>query len=381
MTRIQLVLVDDWELRGDGSGDMRAIQFAPLRRLLEIYERHGLRASINAEVMQQLHHRAHSGRHPHLGELADEWEAAVMSAFRRGHDVQLHVHSQWHGASYVDGSWHLPSPWSILELPADDVGAILTRGKEYLEALLRTIDPAYACVSFRSGSWCLAPSDFILGTLATLGITFDMSIVDGIAYTNDKVRLDYRKCEEGFQPFYPDMRDARRVASGPSPIVCLPTFSFRPSLLYDLRQVLDAARKRIARRLKIAEKALVAAPPNATPVIGGSSATPYGVWKARERLVPQVRSKILIGDLSALDFKLMVQMIKKIRRKAARRHLEIVPVILENHTKDITEFRPLQQFAAYVASQPDLEVITLTDVHRNLKAGMYHVLTKRDLRL
>jgi hypothetical protein len=380
MTRIQLVLVDDWELRGDGSGDMRAIQFAPLRRLLEIYERHGLRASINAEVMQQLHHRAHRERHPKLGELADEWEAAVMSAFRRGHDVQLHIHSQWRGASYLDGRWQLPSPWSILELPPDDVGAILRRGKEYLEALLRPIDPAYACVSFRSGSWCLAPSDFMLGTLATLGITFDMSIVHGIAYDNAKVRLDYRNCEEGFQPFYPDMRDARRVASGPSPIVCLPTFSFRPSVLSYWRRGLKGARKRIANRLKI-EKPLAAAPSNATRVIGSSNPTPYEVWKTPERLVPRLWPKIVIGDLSALNFSLMAQMIKKIRRKAARRHLGIVPIILENHTKDITNFLPFERFAAYVASQPDLEVITLTDVHRNLKAGMYQVVTSREIGL
>lgn len=52
MARVQLVLTDDWELRGNGSGNMRRIQFDSMRALLDIYERHGLKASFNAEVMQ-----------------------------------------------------------------------------------------------------------------------------------------------------------------------------------------------------------------------------------------------------------------------------------------------------------------------------------------
>ena len=80
MTRIQLVLVDDWELRGDGSGDMRRIQFDTLGRLLDVYERHGLRASINAEVMQQLHHLRHGAHDANLAALAREWEEVVCAA-------------------------------------------------------------------------------------------------------------------------------------------------------------------------------------------------------------------------------------------------------------------------------------------------------------
>jgi hypothetical protein len=61
--RIHVALVDDWELRGDGSGDMEKIQIEPLRRLLDVYDRCGLKASINAEVMQQLAHRTHAKSH------------------------------------------------------------------------------------------------------------------------------------------------------------------------------------------------------------------------------------------------------------------------------------------------------------------------------
>ena len=68
--RIQLVLADDWELRGDGSGDMRVIQFATIRSLCEVYEACGLPASFNMEVLHQLVHRRLGNENRELGRLA-----------------------------------------------------------------------------------------------------------------------------------------------------------------------------------------------------------------------------------------------------------------------------------------------------------------------
>ncbi len=169
MVQIQLVLVDDWELRGDGSGDMRAIQFSTLSRILSIYERHGLRASINAEVMQQLYHRAYSAEYPELGVLADEWDDVVRDAYRRGHDVQVHVHSQWTGARYSNGKWELPGDWSILRHPPEEARTMIQRAKSYLAELLKPINQDYSCVSFRSGAWCIAPSEWMLQVLVDEG--------------------------------------------------------------------------------------------------------------------------------------------------------------------------------------------------------------------
>ncbi len=43
MTTLEVALVDDWELRGDGGGDPRILQFATLRKPLALYERLGFR--------------------------------------------------------------------------------------------------------------------------------------------------------------------------------------------------------------------------------------------------------------------------------------------------------------------------------------------------
>jgi hypothetical protein len=216
---IHLAFVDDWEVRGNGPGDPRVLQFEPMRKMVKIFNKQGIRGSFNAEVMQQLAYRSQQERFPELKVIADEWEQVVMESFRQGHDIQLHIHPQWLGASYQGhGNWKLGGDWSILNYPRQQIQAMLATGKQYLETLLRKIDPGYACVSFRAGSWCAAPSDSLLPILSELGFVFDMSIVAGIRYDTPHVKLGYVPCQEPFLPYYPDMKDARRVSRSAEPI-------------------------------------------------------------------------------------------------------------------------------------------------------------------
>ncbi len=39
---IYLLFTDDWELRGDGSGDIERIQFEPMRQLPDMFEKRGM---------------------------------------------------------------------------------------------------------------------------------------------------------------------------------------------------------------------------------------------------------------------------------------------------------------------------------------------------
>ncbi|MGB8509645.1 MAG: hypothetical protein WCD76_14755, partial [Pyrinomonadaceae bacterium] len=155
---IYMALTDDWELRGNGSGDIERIQFRPMRELVRIYDRHGVRGTFLAEVMQQLAFRKFQARHTELKPLADAWDEHVRETFKRGHDVQLHIHSQWSDATYESGVWRLGGDWSILKHGPERAREMLRGGKEYLENLLRPVDPSYRCVAFRAGSSVIAPS-------------------------------------------------------------------------------------------------------------------------------------------------------------------------------------------------------------------------------
>jgi hypothetical protein len=131
---IHPLFVDDWEVRGNGTGDPRVLQFEPMRKLVKIFNKHGIRGSFNAEVMQQLIYRSQQERFPELKVIADEWEQVVIESFRQGHDIQLHLHPQWLDASYQGhGNWKLGGDWSILNYPRQQIYAMLASGKQYLD--------------------------------------------------------------------------------------------------------------------------------------------------------------------------------------------------------------------------------------------------------
>lgn len=377
MTKIHLAFVDDWELSGNGSGDIRELQFRPMRELVSIYNAHGVRGSFNAEMMQQLSFRRHQATNLELKELADEWDENVRETLRQGHDIQLHVHPQWRGAVYQNGAWRLTSDWSILNYDPDDAYEMMVTGKEYLENLLRAVDPAYRCLSFRSGAWCIAPSPHLLGLLVKLGVVFDMSIVGGVHYETQNINLDYTNCEEDFLPYYPVMTDARRVSDKVEPIICVPTNHFygsrRQVLKHHLRKAWGQVKNRIA--------------PAQTAPQSSRSAEAYGHEWAQNRhastltrvyekgVVPYLKGKHLISDIAQLDYALLKEMLASIRRRARASRLDDVPVILENHTKDVHDFTHIERFVREVAQADDIECVTLTELAHKFQRGRFQIRT------
>jgi hypothetical protein len=378
--RIHLALVDDWEVRGNGSGDPRVLQFAPMQRLTEVYRKFGIRGSFNAEVMQQLTYRSFQGRFPELKVLADEWEEVLTDSFRQGHDIQLHLHPQWVGAKYEGhGNWNLRGDWSIINYPSQQIRALLLSGKEFLETLLRKVDPAYSCVSFRAGSWCAAPSDSLLPILAELGFVFDMSIVAGICYDTPQVKLDYTQCEEPFFPYYPEMGDARRVSRTSQEIVCIPTHSFQGARMGLLQRDLRKAHMAVRSKIKCLGDASRSAKAGSHRGRIGDDWTNRGesgaLGLARRVVKRYIRGQTHISDLSRMNYAMMRRMMDDIRHRAAESSLEHVAVILENHTKDIHDFSDIERFLEAVAHSADLNTVTLTEIAHGLRNGSFKVRT------
>lgn len=250
---------------------------------------------------------------------------------------------------------------------------IISECKIYLEALIRRVDPAYSCQSFRSGAWAIAPSDHILDVLVEQGIVFDMSICKAVKYDNAVIKLDYTGCEEALLPFWPDMKDARRMSNARSPIVCIPTVSFHPHRSSLIARDVE----RIRRRLSQAVMSLSTS--QSSNAAAAAPANDYSVWQEPSglsaKILRRLQPDIAIADLSALSFPMMKDMIAAIRKDAYARGALHAPVILENHTKDLVDFSAIERFASYVSKQADLEVITLRQLAKRLSDGEYTVLT------
>lgn len=359
---IHLALTHDWELRGDGSGDIEEIQFAPLRRLLKIYERAGARTTFMPDVMQQLRFRNLERDHPELKALADKWDEHAREAFRRGHDVQLHLHPQWLDGQYENGQWRLNGDWSIVKYDRDTACSMLAEAKNYLERLLRTVNQDYRCVAFRAGALAAAPSDHLFENLVDLGIKLDVSIAPGLVANDHNLGLDYRDCEERFLPFYPDTKDGRKLSGKTEPIVCVPLNHFYGSRRAVTRQNLALARKRIAEA------------PSAPAYEPAGGAAKSKVELAFEKLIkPALKRKYFVSDTGRLDYPLMKEMLASIRRRASESGLAHVPVVVTNHPKDIRDWKGLEKFVSDLARADDIEFITLSEIADGIANGRFEV--------
>lgn len=362
---IYLALTHDWELRGDGSGDIEEIQFAPMRRLLAIYQKFGARTTFLPDVMQQVRFRSLQAQHSELKREADAWDKHARAAYADGHDIQLHLHSQWSDAQYENGKWQLHGAWSMLKYECDSANQMVAESKRYLEELLQPIDPQYRCVAFRASALALAPSQHLLSSLASLGIEIDVSMAAGFYLNNETLELDYRNCEETFLPYYPRMDDARNVSDQREPIVCVPLNHFYGSRREVTRQNLALATARASRSAK------ASSPPTPRPQLDTQTS---GIARVYEKLIaPAIKRKYFVSDLSRLNYPLMREMLASIRRRARASGLSKLPVVLTNHPKDIRDWEAIERFVGEVAAADDIEFITLSDLAAKLRSGQLPV--------
>ena len=359
---IYLALTHDWELRGDGSGDIEEIQFAPMRRLLSIYRRFGARTTFMPDVMQQIVFRRLENNYEQLRQATDSWDEHVRDAYAQGHDIQLHLHSQWSNGEYANGKWRLKGEWSLLKYDWEEARQMIEECKTYLEILLRAADSNYRCLAFRASALALAPSPHLLTSLVSMGIKLDVSVAAGVYLDNDTLQLDYRKCEESFRPYYPRMDDARLVSDKRESIVCVPLNTFYGSRREVAKQNVALMKSRFGRSGGTGETA---------PRLDSQST---GVARVYEKLIaPAIKRKHFVSDLSRLNYPLMREMLASIRERARASGLTKIPVVLTNHPKDIRDWDAIEKFVGEVAEADDLKFVTLSELAAKLSTGELEV--------
>jgi hypothetical protein len=198
--KLGLIISNDWELYGDGSGNFYDDQYKPTEELLKTCEDYGAKLTLMAEVGQQWAHQKLGETEKWAYDIAEVWETQAQDAIRRKHDVQLHFHPQWFKAAFIDGKWVLDSKYSLFSsLPQGEQEEILKTGKEYLEKLLRLIDPEYSCIGFRAGGACIKPYKNIVQSLLNVGILSDTSVTKGLFEYN---HYDYRDAHSHYKPWF-----------------------------------------------------------------------------------------------------------------------------------------------------------------------------------
>lgn len=265
--KLDLILTLDYEVYGDGTGDVFEVMIHPTNRYLEFCKKHAIRSTIFFEVMEfiKMEEAWNSGNS--MGYSTNPASAIrdqIINAYQLGHDIQLHIHPHWVNAIYKEGRW-CPDPkyWKLTNVPLEGnsefplgLKELLKNGKDVIEGILKPINSNYRCDVFRAGGYCITPSQEIFDCLKDLGFKADSSVIPGATIDNEFYTYDFSNVKRGVPYWKVEHEVTDQSYKGDHYILEFPIFSkkLKRILKYDLQRVQIALKNKQSNINKIKDK-------------------------------------------------------------------------------------------------------------------------------
>ena len=347
---VNLVLSLDYEIFGNGSGDVQRDMIEPTQRLLALCDKYDAKVSVMFEVGEYwAMKKAEGAGLLHLDySPSQEIEKQVRYAAKYGHDVQLHLHPWWIAAKLVDGRWQLhPERRQIIDLPHGlgsdgdhkSIVGVLSKGKRTLETMIRPVCPEYECLIYRAAMFWGQPSTKLIRGMKMAGLSADSSVISGL-YETAPVPTDYRKAKSAIGYWWTSAEDISQSGPTGEYILEFPVYSRLRPYLYNLKWTkLCATLKR-----RDMEK-------NDTHGYGmkdtRQSTEPLGI--VFKRLYSSQPLKYDFCKLSAKD---MIKGLKLAIREDQLREDDLgTPVVMLGHSKDFWNDRNFERFLHFIKKE------------------------------
>jgi hypothetical protein len=211
----------DYEIFGNGAGDVRQHVVDPTARMARLCEKYGAALTVFFEVEEYLAFEKFRGQLvTTLGyDPAALIREQIISLAKAGHDIQLHLHPQWHRADFKNGKWILQGDKRTVDSlfeTQEETDQYIAERKAVIDNLLAEAGRQEKVTAYRAGAFSAQPGTKLLPALARNGFVIDSSVVKGLV--QDKgygSGLDYRKAPSAKEPWRVS-RDVIEVdASGP----------------------------------------------------------------------------------------------------------------------------------------------------------------------
>lgn len=264
--RMDLVITIDYELYGDGSGDVFETMINPTAAFLESCKKHQIRSTVFFEVIEYLKIKEEWEKGNAMGYKNNPAEAIkdqIIQAFREGHDIQLHIHPQWINATYDKQGWRVDNRyWRLPQVPLepdDDfplgLEELIKLGKKTIESILAPTNSSYRCNIFRAGGFNIYPSDQIIPILRRNGFIADSSVFPGAYEQGALSSFDYRNIPNHI-PFWWIDNSVTEIADGSQDFVEVPVFAKKMIRMkkYDQNRIKIALRNKKSNLHKIKGK-------------------------------------------------------------------------------------------------------------------------------
>jgi hypothetical protein len=187
---VHLILTVDYEIFGNGSGDVDCCVIKPANKMIHIANQFNAPITFFVEVLEFM--ILEQNTNTAVG--AKKVKIQLLDALKNNHDAQLHLHPQWHNARLDnDENWELDMQrWRIGDLRQDEITALFQRGKMWLEELLKPAKKNYQCHTFRAGGWCIQPSQAVVRAMQSNGFNIDSTVAPGVKNSTKNEWSDFR---------------------------------------------------------------------------------------------------------------------------------------------------------------------------------------------
>lgn len=325
MKKYSILLHDDWELRGDGSGNVAELQYLPSVFLMDLCEKLNINMTFMVDVAQQLSFIDYQ-QHPEVKIQRELWDNTVRLMKHRGFDVQLHLHPQWLNAKYVDKTFQLSNKWNIGIYGSTEQTDLVNKSVLYLNNLLLPVDSGYRVHSFKPGAWGIQPSKDILKTLSNAGIKIVLGVRKGLVIPD--LGIDFGSLEQDSLPYHPLFEDITKVSPEKNDLLVLPLQYYKPGVI-TLFKLLSHKIKRKPNKKSIASSA-------------------------------GIGTHLKLGDQ---PFCYLKESFDATISRLDKLEANNIPVLIESHTKDFPgNYRNIEKFLNYIVDKygDKLEFMDLT---------------------
>ncbi len=343
----QLLLTVDYEVFGNGSGDVRSHMVDPTERMARICEKFGMPLTVFFEVEEFLaFERERDKLIDVLGyDPAAEVRAQSLDLIRRGHDLQLHLHPEWVGSVFVDGQWRLrPDKRTVESLynTQEEISQYIRERKAVIDALYEEAGSERRVTAYRAGAFCAQPGRKLLRALAVNRIMIDSSLVKGMVRRDEQVQLDFTRAPEGRRHWRVAKDVAREVAGGR--VIEIPIYS------------------RMGRRIQqlTPRRLLAKFSGNVPKDKQREMVQQLGIGRTLASVLRFLSQSFPIK----LDFHNMSsgQMLRWIRNAPPAPEGDMDVIVLIGHSKEHRDDANFEHFLAGVAEDPAFEVVSMSDV-------------------